>query len=416
MKFNNTVKTLAVLLLLVIVSLAGLQTVAAESGTRLLAQDAGVDLPGYESTEDVTNSIGFTADIYLCDEDGWAVGEPRSVFAADEEFCLMGVFNSGSSDQVRSVVAEWEDGFGHIQTSLGRDMTKGLKMHWSFSYDNPTNISPNVGKITVKDYDTCEVLGIYPIEINDQDTLKPVFIGGTYRCHDDLSPNLDEPTVTFMADEKVCISGELINLGSGETRDVQFVWEDGLDYITTVDYDDVKPGDEMNVYYYYETPDQVASNSGWITVKDKSTDEWYANMRLNFINVDEFPDGQPEPLGFSGALYRCDGDNYATGNPTENFKLDENFCLTGNVIGANENWSSNLVFDWEDGQDNSTLLIGKDYIPGTVVNWYYYYYNPAMQQKNKGEVIVKDYDTCQILNRYPVNMGFETKFDAGTGL
>lgn len=416
MKFKITIKTFAVFLMLVMVSLAGFQTAAAESGSHLLAQDAGVDLPGYESTEDFANSAGFTADTYLCDKDGWATGEPRSVFAAGDEFCLMGVFNSGPADQARSVVAEWEDGFGNIQTSLGRDMTKGVEMHWSFSYDNPTNMEPNVGKITVKDYDTCEVLGIYPIEINDQAALKPVFIGGTYRCNDDLSPNLDEPAVTFMADEKACISGELLNLGANEKRDIQYVWEDGLDYVTTVDYDGIKPGDEMNVYYYYETPDLVASNAGWITVKDKSTDTWYASMRINFINADEFPEGKPETLGFTGALYRCDDDNYAIGDPTENFKLDENFCLTGNIVGASENWSSNVVFDWEDGQNNSTLLIGKDFIPGTVVNWYYYYYNPSAQQKNKGEVIVKDYDTCQILNRYPVNMGYEAGFDAGTGL
>lgn len=416
MKHNNAMKTVALVVLLIAAGLFSFQNAAADNGFRVLSQDAGIDLLGYGPDVEATNSIGFSAALYACDLDGWAIGEPRTMFAADEEFCVKGSFSGGAENETHSIIAEWEDGFGNTQLSLGKNMMRDTEMHWSFSYYDPESVSANFGKVTLKTYDTCEILGVYPIEMNTPDNPQPIFVGAAYRCQENLMPNLDEPTVAFMADEKACVSGEVLNLAEGETIDLDFVWSDGLSSVTTVSYDDASAGDQLNIYYYYETPENVSSNSGWVTVMDRDSGLALAALRVNFINTNEFVGGEPEPLGFEGAVYHCDEDNYSTGHPSENFRLDENFCLSGSILGGNENWTSNVLFDWEDGQDNSTLLLGKDYIPGTIVNWYYYYYNPSLQQKNMGEVIVKDYDTCNVLNLFPVNMGYAATFDAGTGL
>ncbi len=335
----------------------------------------------------------------------------------DQSICVKGSFTSDDPEEIRSYIAEWSDGLGNTRLSLGKDMRPGTEMHWEFRYPDPDGITPNVGKIFIKDYETCEIVAVYPIEINEQEE-GLLFDGAVYRCDADMFPVGDENHV-FDKTEPFCISGTATLPETESAVSLEFVWEDGLGTITKVAYEDAIPDQPIEVYFYYQNPGAVTANQGTVKVVEPQTGTLLQSLPVVFYDSSEELALAADDLMIQSNTYQCDDQLYATGKPTSTFAPDQYICVNGSVVSADPTKPLNLLFDWEDGLGYSTLLVGKNYFQNQGYDWYYYYYEPQSVEDNDGVLIVKDYDTCEVLEMFPVNIRNEGKgksLDAGTDL
>lgn len=338
----------------------------------------------------------FDGGVFSCDTEKMT---PDS-FRIDESFCLSGTWHDNPANNPKNLIIVWEDGIGETQAFLSRDVKNGDVIKWSFAYDDPGSAAPNTGKVTVKDYDTCQELAVYPVRMTrGVDQLS--FIGSTTVCDADFNAT-DRKTSFFGLNEAICLTGTLTGGIPDELYPLEFVWEDGQGTLTRVPVDSTEIGEILTIYYYYDNPSAAVPNGGFITVYNTASYEVLHKFPVRFYDPDKDLN-TTDPFEFDAATYLCDESGLPTGSPVSQFNMDQTICVNAVPSGVTADKPRSIMIHWQDGIDNDVILLNKHLFTNQIdYTWSFYYLNPSQAEPNHGSIIIRDYDTCKTLRTIPV--------------
>ena len=338
----------------------------------------------------------FDGGIFSCDTEKMT---PDS-FRIDESFCLEGTWHDDPANNPKNLIIEWEDGVGETQAFLSRDVRNGDGIRWSFAYTDPGSAAPNTGKVTVKDYDTCQEFAVYPVRMARSDD-QLSFIGSTSVCDAKYNAT-DRETTFFGLNEAVCLTGTLTGGIPDELYPLEFVWEDGQGTITRVPVDSTEVGETLTIYYYYDQPSVAAPNEGFITVYNTASNEVLNKFPVYFYDPDKDLN-TTDPFELDAATYLCDESGLPTGSPVSQFNLDQTICVTAVPSGVTADKPRSIMVHWQDGIDNDVIILNKHLFTNQVeFTWSFYYLDPSYAEPNHGTISIRDYDTCTTLGTMPV--------------